>query len=368
MRFKYIIVFVFVFMGSSRLWSQEDSWLKRLYVEGNYHYGFLMPHSDYIAFFVKEHIQGFQLNIGLQTNGEKRWHQSYNFPRMGIGYYRSGLSNKNVYGEVNALFAYVDRYYLNWNKKINFGNRLSFGAAYVNKKFDLEENSTNLAIGSRLNAYINYSVEAGFRLFPKTELKIGGGISHVSNGNFQQPNKGLNFFTVFTGLTYSLNEEIKLSSPEAKEDNSKHQFLLMTSYGRKQISRKIDNSYSVIGVSGEYSHLLTGNSWGGAALNIYHDPSLEKELALSDTLNTNFSHRIRVALNLVYELKMGRISYVFQPGIYLRNPYKLSGVISNRISVRYQLTSQWNAGITIKAHWFAIADVFEWGIGYRWRK
>lgn len=365
---KRFLIFFLLCQLYSRGYSQEASWKDRLYVEGNYHYGFMMPHSEYIAFFVREHIQGFQVNVGLWTDGGKSWHHSYNYPRFGIGYYRSGLSNRNIYGELNAVFAYVDRYYLNMQRKFNFGNRLSFGVGIINKRFDLENNSTNLAIGSNLNAYINYSLETSYRIFSNTSMKLGAGITHVSNGNYRQPNKGLNFFTGFTGITYTFQNQAVRSSFIPEEDNSRHRFLLLASYGMKQISRKLDMSFPVYGISGEYTRLITGNSWGGAALTCYYDPSLEKELSLNDTVQTSSADRVRVTLNLAYELKMGRISYVFQPGIYLKNPFKQPGIISNKLSVRYQINSRLVAGVTVKAHWFAIADLFEWSIGYNWKK
>jgi len=355
-------------MGSFISIKAQEPWVKRLYFETNYHYGFLLPHSEFIKYFVEKHIQGFQVNVGLMANGEKAWHQSYNFPRLGIGYQRSGLGNDKIYGHFDAVFAYVDRYYLNWQNRFNIGNRLSFGGAYVSKKFDLEKNGTNLAIGTNINAYVNYSIESLIQVSPNIEFKLGAGITHISNGNFKQPNKGLNSFTAFSGITYSINKPKYLKVNSEKNDSSKHQFLVMACYGRKQISRKYDYNYSVIGLSGEYSHIIVGNSWGGAALTVYHDPSLTKELALNDTINAGYSDKIRITFNLVYELKMGKVSYVFQPGIYLKNSFKKNGSISNRIAVRYQINENWNAGLTIKAHWFAIADFFEWGIGYNWEK
>ncbi len=327
-----------------------------------------MPHRDYISFFVREHIQGFQVNAGLFTNGRKNWHKSYNYPQLGIGWHHSGLANHDVYGTMNAIYGYVDRYYLNRKRRFNFGNKLSLGGAFINKKFDLETNGTNLAIGSKLNAYVSYSFESSFRISPNIDMKLGAGITHVSNGSFRQPNKGLNFLTSFTGFSYSFNKNISVEPLELEEDSSKHQFLVVACLGYKQISRKYDNSYLVEGISGEYAHVINGNSWGGAAITIYHDPSLKKEIWMDDTIRSKFNDNIRVALNLSYELKMGHISYVFQPGVYLKNSYKKPGVISNRLSVRYQFTDRMCASFTIKAHWFAIADFFEWGIGYRWEK
>lgn len=365
-----IICFLLIFgtINSGAVKAQTNSWQSRLCLEGNYHYGFLMPHTDFISFFVKSHIQSFQLNVGLFANGEKSWHRSYNYPTLGIGYHYSNLGNNIIYGKMNALFAYVDRYYLNLNRKFNFGNRLSLGAAFINKRFDLEENPTNLAIGSKLNAYLNYSFETTHRIFPRTELKLGAGVTHVSNGSFRQPNKGLNFFTVFSGLTYNFYGTKAIVSNQFVNDSSRNQFIVQGVFGNKQISRKSSSSYLVGGLSAEYAHVITGNSWGGVVLSFYHDPSLPREMSQTDTTQTTASDKIRVTLNISYELKMGRVSYVFQPGVYLKNPYKVSGDISNRFMVRYQISNQVLASFAIKAHWFAVADFFEWGIGYRWKK
>lgn len=367
---KYIVIFISVCFFVNKVSGQNTHWSQRMYVEANYHYGYLMPHSDFISYFVKEHIQGLQLNVGFIATGDKSWHHSYNFPRIGLGFHSSNLSNRDVYGQMNALFAYADRYYFNWNSRFNFGNRIAFGAAYINKKFDLHDNRTNLAIGSKLNAYINYSIETLIRINPYLDYKLGGGITHVSNGNISQPNKGLNFFTAFTGLTYTFHQPEYILTPTQNDDegNYKHQFSLITSFGRKQISRKYNESFTVVGLSGEYSHLIARNSWGGAALSIYHDPSIKREIELSDSSKVKFSDKIQLTFNLVYELKMGRISYVFQPGFYLKNAYTANGSVINKLALRYQLNKNLTAGVTIKAHWFAIADLFEWSFAYRWKK
>ncbi|NJO91703.1 MAG: hypothetical protein HC831_24115 [Chloroflexia bacterium] len=89
--------------------AQDDSPKNRIVMESNYHYGFLMPHSDYMSYFVQKHVQSFQFQLGLRTDGKKDWHYSYNFPILGLGYVYSGLGNNNVYGNMHALYLYTDR-------------------------------------------------------------------------------------------------------------------------------------------------------------------------------------------------------------------------------------------------------------------
>lgn len=365
---KRIIVFFVFTIITSDLSAQYQNLKNKLSVECNYHYGFVMPHSEYISYFVEKHIQAFQINIGLNTQGNKPWHQSYNNPQFGLGYVYSGLSNDKVYGKMQAIFIYTDRYYLPHEKRVNFGNRLALGVAMVSKHFDINTDPVNLAIGSKFNAYVNYSIETTCRLFPKAYLKVGLGLTHISNGSFAQPNKGLNMVTGFTGLVYNFSSQVNtIKNSGLLLDTLHNQFYVSLIAGRKQISRRYNYSYTVEGICGEYLHHITGNSWGGASLSLYYDPSLVKELELTDSIRRDNSHNIRLSLNIAYELKMGRISYVFQPGFYIINPFEKTGIINNKLAVRYQISNNLVAGVAIKAHWFAIADFFEWSIGYRWK-
>ena len=360
----FLLLFSLLFVPSK---AQQTSFKDRLYFEADANYGFVMPHLKEISYFIVDHVKGYQFNIGLITNGEKKWQTYYNYPRLGIGFYHSGLGNNDVYGQVNALYGYFDRYFWGINRKFNLGNRLAFGLSYITKKYDLQDNYFDIAIGSHVNVYINYSLEGTVKITLQMQFKLGLGMMHVSNGRFKEPNKGLNLITSFVGLQYSLSEPSKtiLSEPKENDEPGKNQIIAMASIGEKQISRKYDYSYWPKALSAEYAHKISRTSWVGAALTTYYDPSLKMELEMEgDTVKT--SDNIRIALNLSYELKMGRFSCVFQPGVYLKNAYTKPGSISNRIGLRYQVNHRWLAGVTIKAHWFAIADYVEFGVGYRW--
>jgi hypothetical protein len=348
--------------------SQEISWKDRLYVETEGHYGFVVPHHNFIAYFITDHVRGFQVNVGLHTNGEKNWQQYYHMPNIGLGFYHSGLGNKEVFGEVNALFCYVERFFLNEDKRFNFGNRISFGLDYINKKYDINQDNFDVAIGSHINVFLNYSLEIKARLSPQLNLKFGAGFSHTSNGNIKSPNKGLNLFTSFVGIQYSFKPwhvQPRLLLTETEE--SKNKFLLSLAFGKKQVDSYVNKTIIPLAVSGEYGRKVSRTGWLGSSLNIYNDPSIKKKMeSLGDT--ASYADNIRITLNLSYEIFMGRLSYVFQPGIYLKNNYKVNGLISNRIGLRYKLTDHLITGVTIKAHWVAVADFIEFGVGYQWHK
>ncbi len=344
----------------------QSSWTDRLYVEGNYHYGYILPAVKYIEYFVNEHVSGYQINVGILSNGQKKWQQDYNYPRTGFGFIHTNLGNSEIYGNQSALFFYIDRYYFKQNSRFNLGNRLEYGISYVSRIYDSEKNPLNTVLSSHLNVYLNYSLEALIRISPLLQLKLGLGLSHISNGRFYEPNKGLNFITTFAGLQYSLNDPNKYINHNdlERDDTTKHRFVFTVNGGEKQIYRKMGNRYGVIGLSTEYGYRIYRNGFLGLALNTYYDPSLIKEIELRGK-PTKSSDKLRISLNLSYEMLLGRFSYIFQPGVYLKDDYKEDGKISNRIGLRYTLDQHWMAGVTVKAHWVAIADFIEWGISYK---
>ncbi len=59
-------------------------------------WGFVMPHHDYMAYFLESNVNSFQLNVGLNTTGYKDWHKSFNYPQLGGGFFYSGLGNDRI--------------------------------------------------------------------------------------------------------------------------------------------------------------------------------------------------------------------------------------------------------------------------------
>lgn len=367
-----IAFFIMIITFAQHGHSQTTFSKKQLYFEGLTHYGFVAPHHNYMAYFINEHIQGFQVNAGLITIGNKYWNQSYNFPRIGVGYYHSGLGNKAIYGQLNAFYGYVDRAFFNLNNRFNLGNRISFGLGHISKKFDLYSNSFNIAIGSNFNIFLQYNLEGTVRISPLLQMKAGLSLIHSSNGSIKEPNKGFNIVTSYLGIQYSLTNQrdIILKDRKQNPDTSKYQFITSIAYGWKSISRFHSYEYPVYAISLEYSRKISRTGWLGIALTGYYDKSIKKEFVITIIPDTTFksSDYYSLALNPSYEMRMGKLAFLFQPGIYLKYSIKDYGLITNRIGLRYYFKKQWIAGVSIKAHWVAKADFLEWNIGYRWEK
>ncbi|NOU17698.1 MAG: hypothetical protein HOO91_09075 [Bacteroidales bacterium] len=369
---KTIIAFTILLISNQQGISQNLLSKKQLYIEGLYHYGFVAPHHDYMAYFINEHVQGFQINLGISTIGNKYWNKYYNYPRIGIGYYHSGLGNRYIYGLLNAGYLYVDRSFFNLSNRFNLGNRISFGLGHISKRFDLYSNNYNTVIGSKLNVFIQYNIEGAVKITPLVQMKMGLSLIHSSNGSIHEPNIGFNVVTSSIGLQYSLTNQvynIKKESPISL-DSSKIQFIASVAFGWKSISRFHSYEYPVYAISCEYSKKISSTGWLGLAITGYLDRSIKKEFEIQLVPDSTFksSDYYSIALNPSYEMKMGRLSFLFQPGVYLKHSVKEYGLITNRIGLRYNFRNNIAVGIAIKTHWLAKADIVEWSIGYRWKK
>lgn len=361
------LIFLLVFLEYTSISAQNISFWDRIYLEGNSHYGFVVPHHRYIAYFIEDHVKSNQINIGIHTTGNKNWHKYYNYPDVGIGFYYSGLGNDHVYGKMTAVYAYAERYFFNRAGTFNISNRMAYGFSYLNKKYDINSNNFDVVIGSHLNVFLSYSVLTTLRINQQFIFKLGLGLTHTSNGNFRLPNRGLNLVTTFAGLQYSLRPYVvhKTEKLASEGEFERNQYIVTFGTGTKQIDIPQADQAMPLALSLEYGRRVTQTGWLGASANFYYDPSVRKKIEWSEDTASTWDN-LRITLNFSYELRFGKLGYIIQPGIYLKNSYSVVGVISNRLGLRYHFNKRFVAGATIKAHWFAIADFVEFGIGYKW--
>ena len=59
------------------------------------------------------------------------------------------------------------------------------------------------------------------------------------------------------------------------------------------------------------------------------------------------------------------MSFFVHPGTYIYLPAEEDiPYFTGRLGMRYKFVNKLTLQFAIKHHWFAIADYFEWGIGY----
>lgn len=335
-----------------------------LSVSGNY--GYLAPHHKSIKYFVKDHVTGFQIEGGIKTSGDKKWHLDYNFPKTGIGYYSSTLGNDAVFGQSRALYGFFQTENQYPAKKIYLFQKFSFGISHLSEKYNLYENPYNLAISTNLNVYLAYMAGLNIEINKEMAIHTGVTFNHFSNGKVKEPNKGLNTVTISTALTYKFNHTLnnKQLIPQKKTEYYPNRWMVSYAMGWKQLSRRVDEYFPAASLALDYAFFSRPTKRLGAGIDLFYDSSAEAHRAFDSEIMASEWEFFRTGIHFSYEFLIGRSSFIVQPGVYFFNPYNKYGYGYNRLGFRYRLTPHLVSSVGIKAHFPAKADFIEWGLGY----
>lgn len=338
---------------------KTDSTQKHHFIDMFGGYGFVMPHHTSIAFHVNEHITPFHLRWGIKTRGTKSWHHQMGFPTMGIGLYRSNLGNDDIYGKATAVYGFAS-----WPlyKPLNLEYQIGFGIAHLTKTFNIENNYTNIAIGSHLNIYFDTTIKTHIPINQHWQLLYSLQFTHFSNGKVKSPNKGLNLITNNLGVSYHFGNLNRYKGPvKPIIQNSKNRLALWAGIGIKTISRSIPGKRFASTLGLQYRRSAsTLTSWGGG-IDVFYDESLRQNPDLLEAENRSSFYQL--GLHADIDKHIERFTLTLQVGGYLYTAVEPEAPVYTRLGIRYQMSQKLWCNLSLKAH-YAIASFIEWGIGY----
>lgn len=367
MGYKKIIILISLLFFCEIIRSQSNNkFFDDINLEFNYHTGFLYAHHSSIAYLTQNYINGYDIKIGKSTNGEHLWEQLYRYPEIGIGFYNSNLGNSETFGNVNAIYSYINVPIVK-NQKISFNYNFAIGIAYLPRCFNVINNYNNIAIGSKFNAYLSFDFDFKLKLINRLYLINGLGITHFSNGAIKKPNLGLNLLTYQAGLKYFLNYNRKeLIHKKKPEIVHKNEYSIILSGGIKQISPPGGKMYSVSSISFNAYRILNLKHKVGIGLDVFYDSSIDMTLKMNNngTLKDNKNKYIDLyspGIHLSHDLVFNKVSFTTQLGYYLYS--KLDRDFYSRLGFNYKFSEKFLSNLTLKTHW-GKADFIEFGIGY----
>jgi len=334
----------------------QDKKNNNFYVEPVYQYGFLWQHRPSIADLAGGNIHVFQLTFGQKSYGKTYWDQLYRYPDRGIGYCYVNLGNPDALGNANALYYYL-RIPILKNQKFSLSYRISGGLAYINQE--------NIAIGTPINLYFDFSLDTKIKLSNRLDLINAFGATHFSNGAIKMPNLGINLFSYRVGINYKLqnteHEQIKLELPEILRKNV---ISLVGGVGTKEKRPDGDTSYTVASFSVDYLRILSHQHKIGAGLDVFYDETMYSILDPNSSMNLTTGDIMRYGIHLSFEAQINRLVLAIHLGTYIHADYKDDGAIYQRIALRYLVNKNLFTNISLKTS-KGVADFVEWGIGYQ---
>lgn len=327
------------------------------------HYGYLWPHRPSSWILVEGHAPAVEVFTERQVSGKQAWHTYYAMPFYGIGVLYGTMANPERIGTCVRIFPYTHLPVRNW-KHGQLGFRLGWGVGYVAKPFNRRDNLKQIAIGSRINTAIQFMPEVRITL-GGWRIHAGVGLDHWSNGSFKLPNLGLNYLSANLAASYGLGKPRAAQRTNATAiDTSRHrEWSVVGAFGVNEAARPLSGQFAAFSVVAQHQWRITPKSLLMAGADLFNKGSLM-------TIRPELRGRERLELTQVaahggYALLFGQGELFFHMGAYVYTPAPDEAMVFHRLGVRYRTGRHLIWNVALKSH-FAVADHWEFGVGYRW--
>lgn len=327
------------------------------------HLGFLIGHHGSMRYLMEEHVKGFELTFTKPTHGEKLWQRAYHYPQTGISFIYLDLGNPQHLGYGVSLFPFIN-FPLVTGRSVSLYFRAGSSLGYISKKFDRVTNHKNDVIGSHINGFMNFYLNAAIKLTNALDIKSGIGITHFSNAAITVPNLGVNIPTLTLGLTYRFNtKNIQLVADTFTHTAKRNDIVLYYLGGVCELEPINGPKYFTYGLDATLERTFNTKSKFITGVDIFYNTANIDKLKQKEITITRLQN-IQAGVKVGYALIVNRLSLPIETGVYLYTKLISNGYVYNRIGIRYDFSKHFILSLTLKTH-FAKADYFEAGIGYK---
>ena len=313
---------------------------------------------------------GFEVNIFEKKAGKKSWENLYRLPRVGLSIHYLNYGKPEITGSVIGVLPFAE-FVIFESKKTELCLRTGSGLGYFTKKWNLQTNNLNNAIGSVINGNMRIQALIHQKIAKKYELNFGLGITHYSNGSYKLPNLGLNNVEALLGLGL-WNQEHKMHKPDVKPIRNafvprnywEAAFLLST----KQSALTYPHRVFPVGFQAAFVRHHKPKSIIGIGLDFFIDKDnfVVENLGVAIPKATVAS-LFQTGIKVKHEMPFYKVSLITEMAYVLVSESKRKGNYYQRIGFRFLLNENLYLQTTLKTI-FVTADFFEFGLAYRFKK
>lgn len=242
---KYFSFLLLLFSQLGFSQEKESSW-KNHYISSEVLFGKTAPSNE---FFPSLSMQtGLSLGLGKKhVESKSEWAYRLNYPKTGIRLGINDMGNRDVLGYQFSVIPYLELP-LFPNKKNPLSLMIGLGSSYFTKKFDEENNSLNHAVSTNLSWAFDLFFYYPILQSPTTNLRLGLGYSHQSNGHKKLPNNGYNSFLGSVNANFNFYKEEPSSEavthPSFK--NSQNYYVMLeTGWGENSLALSFNEPKNV---------------------------------------------------------------------------------------------------------------------------
>lgn len=367
MFFRGIISLIFVFFSCFATAQNGITGNPDWQIKPAVNQGFVLIHRTSIGHLVKGYPSIYEVNVSKPTLGNKLWHLENNKPDIGLSFQCLDFKNPKQLGYALVLAPYIELPLNVKEKRSRVIMRLCWGATYITKSFDVVSNRKNIAIGSHVNAFVQFKWFWHFQLTKNLRFEPGLAFTHASNGKARNPNLGLNVVSLNAGFNFLIPSK-KPKTEISKIDSStrvrsKNELFAFAAIGFNQREIATPELKTFV-VSATYQRNVRNTHKFSAGLDLFYDENFIHDYEVDFKKKPVGIDQYRMSARLGYSYNIGRISLPIEMGYYVFQQNKPNGIIVSRIGVRYYSKCGLVGHFGLRTH-FAVAYCFEYGLGYR---
>jgi opacity protein-like surface antigen len=361
-KYDWLILLFFLLLIGQQDYSQSK-FSDNLKLSGSYHLGYSLPEYSFISYLTNDYVQSFEINLLKETSGKNPWESLYNYPEYGLSFFYTTLGNSQVLGNAYALnyffkLKFIDR------KRFDFYNRVGIGLGYLTKRYDINSNYMNLAIGSHFNVHFVFKLGIQYNLTDRLSSNIGLSFDHFSNANTRDPNRGLNAFTGELGIEYLLSKKLEKLNPSFDTHSKENDITTFFSVGTKQPRSFEAKHYQTASLSLSLNRSVFRAVHLGVGVDVFYD-SYAKTFIEKSGNNFRTQDSFQTGVSMSQQFIYNRFRIIIQEGIYVGLPNKvIPKLMYNRAAVQYDISDKILVRLAMKSH-LHILDFPELGIGIK---
>ena len=358
----YFLIFVSTYQS---FFCQSDS-LCKWSIKPVINTGFIMIHRSTIGHLVKGYPTTYEVDVVKPTYGKKLWQLENNKPDIGISFQCIDFKNPSQLGYALTIAPFVEIPFNVRPKKSRLIMRICWGATYLTKKFDINTNQKNIAIGSNINSFVQFRWFWHIQLTKNLRFEPGVTFSHASNGKAQNPNLGLNILSLNAGLNIKIPSKKNIhfttidSSTKVKSKNELLTYVAV-GFNEREINTPPLNTY-LFGIA--YQRNIRNTHKFALGIDMFYDDNYQIDYGNVFLTPAQGINKMRMSAKVGYSYNIGRISIPIELGYYFLDQAKPDAPIVSRLAVRYYSKCGLVGHFGLRTH-FAVAYNFEYGIGYR---
>jgi len=165
-------------------------------------YGNTIVHTPAVEVIRGARPYGFGFEYSKQSRDSATYRLCGAYPRKGIQF--QYYHYNSIYLGNAAMASYFIQPVYRINNRLSFFYKASFGFTYADNPFreDNKIDTLNQCYSLHVNPYLQLAAGWGFRLNKHLSLEWSSTFDHISNGNVNRPNRGLNWVTNSVSLLY----------------------------------------------------------------------------------------------------------------------------------------------------------------------